>query len=98
MSALARTGGPADRPRGIGRESLVAMRYSMKLQGAGEDRIVPLCRQGWIVGGVPTGRGQEAKGAGSAIQLGGRHIVFPSAAGSASPCWNRWAERGKSSW
>jgi len=50
----------------------------MKLQREVERRIVLLYRQGKIVGGVYTGLGQEAIGAGSAILTRAEDSVFPS--------------------
>lgn len=50
----------------------------MKLQREVERRIVLLYRQGKIVGGVYTGLGQEAIGAGSAILTREEDSVFPS--------------------
>ncbi|HET9986146.1 MAG TPA: thiamine pyrophosphate-dependent dehydrogenase E1 component subunit alpha [Longimicrobiales bacterium] len=63
---------------GLGPERLQRMLYFMKLQRAVEDRIVVLYRQGRIVGGVYTGRGQEAIGVGAAIHLGPDDVIFPS--------------------
>ncbi len=55
------------------------MLYYMKLTRQAEDRIERvLYRQGKIVGGVYTGRGQEAIGVGSAIQLTEGDVVLPS--------------------
>jgi len=61
---------PADTRRTI-------LRY-MKLQREVERRIVLLYRQGRIVGGVYTGLGQEAIGAGSAVLTRDGDTVFPS--------------------
>lgn len=63
---------------GVGEERLLELLYWMKLQRAVEDRIVALYKQGQIVGGVYTGHGHEAIGAGSAIHLGADDTVFPS--------------------
>ena len=55
------------------------MLYYLKLTRASEERIERvLYRQGKIVGGVYTGRGQEAIGVGSAIQLVEGDVVLPS--------------------
>jgi TPP-dependent pyruvate/acetoin dehydrogenase alpha subunit len=55
------------------------MLYYLKLTREAETRIERvLYRQGKIVGGVYVGRGQEAIGVGSAIQLTEGDIVFPS--------------------
>lgn len=59
-------------------EELLRMLYFMKLQRAVEDRIVSLYKQGQIVGGVYTGHGHEAVGVGSAVQLAGEDVIFPS--------------------
>ncbi len=59
--------------------TLTRMLYYLKLTREAELRIERvLYRQGKIVGGVYTGRGQEAIGVGSAIQLGEGDVVFPS--------------------
>lgn len=55
------------------------MLYYLKLTREAEHRIDQvLYRQGKIVGGVYVGRGQEAIGVGSAIQLIDGDVVFPS--------------------
>jgi len=55
------------------------MLYYLKLTREAEYRIERvLYRQGKIVGGVYVGRGQEAIGVGSAIQLGEGDVVLPS--------------------
>ena len=55
------------------------MLYLLKLTRETESRIEQvLYRQGKIVGGVYTGRGQEAIGVGSAVQLMDGDIVLPS--------------------
>ena len=55
------------------------MLYYLKLTRECEHRIERvLYRQGKIVGGVYVGRGQEAIGVGSAIQLGPGDVVLPS--------------------
>lgn len=59
-------------------DELRELLYWMKLHRAVEDRIVSLYKQGEIVGGVYTGRGQEAIGVGSAVQVGADDVVFPS--------------------
>jgi TPP-dependent pyruvate/acetoin dehydrogenase alpha subunit len=59
--------------------TLVRMLYVLKLTREAELRIEHvLYRQGKIVGGVYTGRGQEAIGVGSAIQLADGDWVLPS--------------------
>jgi TPP-dependent pyruvate/acetoin dehydrogenase alpha subunit len=58
---------------------LKRMLYFLKLTREAEYRIERvLYRQGKIVGGVYVGRGQEAIGVGSAIQLGEGDFVLPS--------------------
>jgi len=58
---------------------LERMLYYLKLTREAETRIEQvLYRQGKIVGGVYTGRGQEAIGVGSAIQLLDDDVVLPS--------------------
>ncbi len=58
---------------------LERMLYFLKLTREAETRIERvLYRQGKIVGGVYVGRGQEAMGVGSAIQLTEGDVVFPS--------------------
>ena len=60
-------------------ETLERMLYYLKLTRESETRIEQvLYRQGKIVGGVYTGRGQEAIGVGSAIQLLEGDVVLPS--------------------
>jgi TPP-dependent pyruvate/acetoin dehydrogenase alpha subunit len=60
-------------------ETQVRMLYYLKLTREAETRIEQvLYRQGKIVGGVYTGRGQEAIGVGSAIQLQEGDVVLPS--------------------
>ena len=60
-------------------ETLGRMLYYLKLTREAETRIEQvLYRQGKIVGGVYTGRGQEAIGVGSAIQLQEGDVVLPS--------------------
>jgi TPP-dependent pyruvate/acetoin dehydrogenase alpha subunit len=54
------------------------MLYYMKLQRVVEERIVNLYRQSRLVGGVYTGFGHEAIGAGTAIHVGERDVVFPT--------------------
>ena len=54
----------------VGRETLHRMLYYMKLHRVYEDRIEVVYRQGKLAGPVFLGRGQEAVGVGSAIQLG----------------------------
>ncbi len=59
--------------------TLERMLYYLKLTREAEQRIDQvLYRQGKIVGGVYIGRGQEAIGVGSAIQLTDGDVVFPS--------------------
>src|SRR3989442_6126464 len=59
--------------------TLERMLYYMKLTREAELRIERvLYRQGKIVGGVYVGRGQEAIGVGSAIQLAQGDWVLPS--------------------
>lgn len=60
-------------------QTLERMLYYLKLTREAETRIEQvLYRQGKIVGGVYTGRGQEAIGVGSAIQLVDGDVVLPS--------------------
>jgi TPP-dependent pyruvate/acetoin dehydrogenase alpha subunit len=60
-------------------ETLERMLYYLKLTREAEMRIEQvLYRQGKIVGGVYVGRGQEAIGVGSAIQLLEADVVLPS--------------------
>ena len=59
--------------------TLERMLYYLKLTRAAEWRIEQvLYRQGKIVGGVYIGRGQEAIGVGSALQLTEGDVVLPS--------------------
>lgn len=59
--------------------TLERMLYFLKLTRAAEDRLQRvLYRQGKIVGGVYTGRGQEAIGVGSAIQLRAGDVMLPN--------------------
>jgi TPP-dependent pyruvate/acetoin dehydrogenase alpha subunit len=59
--------------------TLERMLYYLKLTRAAEDRIERvLYRQAKIVGGVYTGRGQEAIGVGSAIQLRAGDVMLPN--------------------
>lgn len=59
--------------------TLERMLYFLKLTRAAEDRLERvLYRQGKIVGGVYTGRGQEAIGVGSAIQLRAGDVMLPN--------------------
>jgi TPP-dependent pyruvate/acetoin dehydrogenase alpha subunit len=61
------------------RETVRRMLYYLKLTREAESRIERiLYRQGKIVGGVYVGRGQEAIGVASAIQLKEGDVVFPS--------------------
>jgi TPP-dependent pyruvate/acetoin dehydrogenase alpha subunit len=61
------------------KETLDRMLYYLKLTRAAEDRIErALYRQGKIVGGVYTGRGQEAVGVGCAIQLRPGDVMLPN--------------------
>jgi TPP-dependent pyruvate/acetoin dehydrogenase alpha subunit len=71
---------PANRERtGLDPTLLERMLYYLKLTRECEYRIERvLYRQGKIVGGVYVGRGQEAIGVGSAIQLGEGDVVLPS--------------------
>jgi TPP-dependent pyruvate/acetoin dehydrogenase alpha subunit len=63
--------------RGPDTATLERMLYYMKVTRAAEARIEEvLYRQGKIVGGVYTGRGQEAIGAGSSIQLGDGDVIL----------------------
>ncbi len=62
----------------VGRETLHRMLYYMKLHRFYEDRIEIVYRQGKLAGPVFLGRGQEAVGVGSAIQLGKNDYIFPS--------------------
>ena len=60
-------------------QTLEQMLYYLKLTREAETRIEQvLYRQGKIVGGVYVGRGQEAIGVGSAIQLRDGDVVLPS--------------------
>jgi TPP-dependent pyruvate/acetoin dehydrogenase alpha subunit len=60
-------------------QTLERMLYYLKLTREAETRIEQvLYRQGKIVGGVYVGRGQEAIGVGSAIQLLDGDVVLPS--------------------
>jgi TPP-dependent pyruvate/acetoin dehydrogenase alpha subunit len=62
-----------------GAQTLERMLYFLKLTREAETRIEHvLYRQGKIVGGVYVGRGQEAIGVGSAIQLLDGDVVLPS--------------------
>jgi pyruvate dehydrogenase E1 component alpha subunit len=62
----------------LDKETLLKMLYYMKLTREAEYRIEQvLYRQGKIVGGVYVGRGQEAIGVGSAIQLRSGDVVAP---------------------
>jgi len=59
--------------------TLERMLYFLKLTRAAEDRLERvLYRQGKIVGGVYTGRGQEAIGVGTAIQLRDGDVMLPN--------------------
>lgn len=59
--------------------TLERMLYFLKLTRAAEDRLERvLYRQGKIVGGVYTGRGQEAIGVASAIQLRAGDVMLPN--------------------
>ena len=59
-------------------QTMARMLYYLKLTREAETRIERvLYRQGKIVGGVFTGRGQEAIGVGSAIQLVDGDVVLP---------------------
>jgi TPP-dependent pyruvate/acetoin dehydrogenase alpha subunit len=61
------------------RETIERMLYYLKLTREAESRIERvLYRQGKIVGGVYVGRGQEAIGVASAIQLREEDVVLPS--------------------
>ncbi len=62
----------------VGDETLHRMLYYMKLHRFYEDRIEIVYRQGKLAGPVFVGRGQEAVGVGSAIQLGTDDYIFPS--------------------
>ena len=62
----------------VERETLHRMLYYMKLHRFYEDRIEIVYRQGKLAGPVFLGRGQEAVGVGSAIQLGKDDYIFPS--------------------
>jgi TPP-dependent pyruvate/acetoin dehydrogenase alpha subunit len=65
--------------QGLDPEVLERMLYYLKLTREAETRIEHvLYRQGKIVGGVYVGRGQEAIGVGSAIQLLECDVVLPS--------------------
>ena len=64
---------------GLDPRLLERMLYYLKLTREAESRIEQvLYRQGKIVGGVYVGRGQEAIGVGSAIQLVDGDVVLPS--------------------
>ena len=64
---------------GPDRARLERMLYYLKITREAEHRIeLVLYRQGKIVGGVYVGRGQEAIGVGSAIQLAEGDVVLPS--------------------
>lgn len=59
--------------------TLERMLYYLKLARASEERIERvLYRQGKVVGGVYVGRGQEAIGVATAIQLGEGDVMLPS--------------------
>jgi TPP-dependent pyruvate/acetoin dehydrogenase alpha subunit len=69
----------AQNPASFPKETLARMLYYLKLTRAAEDRIErALYRQGKIVGGVYTGRGQEAVGVGCAIQLRPGDVMLPN--------------------
>jgi TPP-dependent pyruvate/acetoin dehydrogenase alpha subunit len=69
----------SSRAAGPDRDTLKRMLYYLKLTRETEYRIERvLYRQGKIVGGVYVGRGQEAIGVASAIQLAEGDVVFPS--------------------
>jgi TPP-dependent pyruvate/acetoin dehydrogenase alpha subunit len=69
---------PNEKGRGPDTAALERMLYYMKVTRAAEAHIEEvLYRQGKIVGGVYTGRGQEAIGAGSSIQLGDGDVILP---------------------
>ncbi len=67
------------KPTGPDARALERMLYYLKLTRESEYRIERvLYRQGKIVGGVYVGRGQEAIGVGSAIQLVEGDVALPS--------------------
>ena len=66
-------------PAALDRDTLERMLYFLKLTREAEWRIEQsLYRQGKIVGGVYVGRGQEAIGVGTAIQLVDGDVVIPT--------------------
>jgi len=77
--AVRQKGKKRDSATGLPKETLDRMLYYLKLTRAAEDRIErALYRQGKIVGGVYTGRGQEAVGVGTAIQLRPGDVMLPN--------------------
>src|SRR5579863_4459946 len=69
----------AKNSKGPDQATLERMLYFLKLTRAAEDRLERvLYRQGKIVGGVYTGRGQEAVGVGSAILLREGDVMLPN--------------------
>src|SRR5690349_23873361 len=79
MTAVRQKAEKSQRGRGSLKETLDRMLYYLKLTRAAEDRIErALYRQGKIVGGVYTGRGQEAVGVGCAIQLRPGDVMLPN--------------------
>ena len=74
-----KTARSGSRQAGLSPATLERMLYYLKLTREAESRIEHvLYRQGKIVGGVYIGRGQEALGVGSALQLRGGDVVLPS--------------------
>jgi TPP-dependent pyruvate/acetoin dehydrogenase alpha subunit len=78
-SPVARTNTRGNKTPSLDPQLLKRMLYYLKLTREAEIRIDQvLYRQGKIVGGVYVGRGQEAIGVGSAIQLVDGDVVLPS--------------------
>ncbi|MEQ8766788.1 MAG: thiamine pyrophosphate-dependent dehydrogenase E1 component subunit alpha [Planctomycetota bacterium] len=64
-------------PHGLGPEDLKKLHYFLKLTQGFEDRLISLYKQGKIVGGVYTSRGNEAVAVGTAFALEARDVLCP---------------------
>lgn len=73
------TAEPADRlaPTSLGREGQLELYRFMKLNRMTEDRLGNLYRQGKVVGGLYSSRGQEATSVGSAYALAPQDVLGP---------------------
>ncbi len=77
MTDIQRSAKASDPGAHLGPDDLRRIHYYLKLTQAFEERLIRLYKQGQIVGGVYTSRGNEATAVGSAFALEARDVLTP---------------------